>query len=105
LNQPRTVDLKPEGGLSILWDDGHRAIYGGRSLRLACRCALCKDEWTGERRQDPSAVAPDVAVRAVKPVGRYGLQIDFSDGHGTGIFTFDTLRGICECPICRPGSP
>ncbi len=91
MNQPRTVDLGPEGGLSILWDDGHRATYGGRSLRLACRCALCKDEWTGEGRLDPTALDPAVAVRRVSPVGRYGLQIEFSDGHGTGIFTFETL--------------
>ena len=101
MNQPRTVDLKPEGGLSILWDDGHLAIYGGRSLRLACRCALCEDEWSGERRLQAAALPPGIVVREVKPVGRYGLQIDFSDGPATGIFTFDRLRGICECGSCR----
>ena len=101
MSQPRRVDLGPDGGLSILWDDGHRAIYGGRSLRLACRCALCEDEWSGERRLDDATMPPGIVVREVKPVGRYGLQIDFSDGHATGIFTFDRLRGICECGPCR----
>ena len=45
----------------------------------------------------------DVTVREVKPVGRYGLSLRFSDGHNTGIFTFNRLREICECEACRAG--
>ena len=104
MSQPRKVERQPGGGVSILWDDGHRATYSGRGLRLACRCALCRDEWSGERRIDDAAVPADVTVREVRPVGRYGLQLDFSDGHNTGIFTFASLRGLCECEACRPAS-
>jgi DUF971 family protein len=34
-----------------------------------------------------------VAPRSVQLVGTYGLKIVWSDGHSTGIYTFDALRG------------
>jgi DUF971 family protein len=101
MSQPRRIETLPGGALRILWDDGHTAAYTGRDLRLACRCALCEDEWSGERRLEAGGVPPDVEIRAVRPVGRYGLQIDFSDGHNTGIYTFDRLRSLCGCEACR----
>jgi DUF971 family protein len=30
-------------------------------------------------------------------VGRYALQIFWSDGHSTGIYAFDYLRSLCPC--------
>jgi len=100
VSQPRRVEISDAGGLSILWDDGHPAHYTPSRLRLACKCALCEDEWSGERRLEAGSIPGDIAARAVKPVGRYGLQIDWSDGHSTGIYTFDRLRALCECPAC-----
>ncbi len=101
MSQPRTVTLNADGGLSILWDDGHRSVHSGAALRLACGCAMCRDEWSGEPRIGPGTVPGGVTVRESRPVGRYGLQLTFSDGHGTGIFTFDRLRAVCECEACR----
>jgi ATP-binding protein involved in chromosome partitioning len=102
LNEPRKVNPLSDGGLEILWDDAHRSRYAGRDLRLACRCALCEDEWSGERRLQEAAVPAQITVGRVSPVGRYGLQLDFSDGHKTGIFTFPRLRALCSCEACRP---
>jgi DUF971 family protein len=106
LQQPRKVELQPEGGrLSIQWDGGHGATYSARRLRLACRCATCEDEWSGARRLAPEAVPEDLRMLEVKPVGRYGLQIRFSDGHATGIYTFQVLPGLCECEVCSGRAP
>jgi DUF971 family protein len=33
-------------------------------------------------------------------VGRYAIQFHWSDGHSTGIYTFEHLRELCTCPIC-----
>ncbi|MCC7083045.1 MAG: DUF971 domain-containing protein [Burkholderiales bacterium] len=33
----------------------------------------------------------DVAIVRVEPVGNYALQLAFSDGHDTGIYSFDLL--------------
>jgi DUF971 family protein len=105
VSQPRKVELGEDGGLSILWDDGHRAVHPPAALRLACRCALCEDEWTGRRRIDAAAVPADIRALEVRPVGRYGLQIRWSDGHATGIYTFDRLRALCACAACAAARP
>jgi DUF971 family protein len=86
--------------LAIAWADGHESVYDVRSLRLHCGCATCVDEWTGEERLDPSSVPADVRPLRTQPVGRYAIQIDWSDGHTTGIYPFDRLRALCPCPSC-----
>ena len=100
MSEPRKVEIAPDGGLAIRWSDGHQAVYTPAPLRLACKCALCEDEWSGEKRLQPAMIPADIRVDAVKPVGRYGLQINWSDGHSTGIYTFDRLRPMCECGTC-----
>jgi DUF971 family protein len=43
---------------------------------------------------------PKAKARAATAVGHYAIQIEFSDGHATGIYSFDYLREICPCPAC-----
>lgn len=86
--------------LRIRWKDGHVSEYTPRFLRLACQCAACVDEMTGEVRLDPETVDPGVYPRSIEYVGRYALQFDWSDGHRTGIYPFTLLRGLCPCPEC-----
>jgi DUF971 family protein len=86
--------------LSVAWSDGHESVYDVRMLRLQCGCATCVDEWTGEERLDPDGVPEDVRPLAIRPVGRYAIQIDWSDGHATGIYPFARLRTLCPCERC-----
>jgi DUF971 family protein len=37
----------------------------------------------------------------IEPIGAYAMKIDWSDGHSTGIYSFDYLRRICPCGECR----
>jgi len=98
---PRSVGPSAdEKRLRIEWADGHVSEYQPRRLRLACPCAECIEEMTGRPLLDSSTVAPDVWPMAVRYVGRYALKFDFSDGHDTGIYTFETLRGLCPCGEC-----
>jgi DUF971 family protein len=39
---------------------------------------------------------------SIQPVGRYAIQIYFSDGHSTGIFTWERLREMTD-EIPGPG--
>ena len=41
-----------------------------------------------------AAEARPLELQGMTPVGNYAYAIAFSDGHDTGIFTFDLLRGI-----------
>ena len=82
--------------LSILWQDGQRSDFDVRDLRLACQCALCVSEMSGERLIDPKSIRPDVAPRTISSVGNYALTIGWNDGHTTGIYTFELLRALGE---------
>ncbi len=86
--------------LTVTWSHGHAGRHRVRDLRLQCRCAECVDEWTGQRRLDDDRVPADVRPLNIEPVGLYGLQIAWSDGHGTGIYTWETLAECCQCARC-----
>ena len=98
---PRSIGQSGPRTLAIEWVDGHRSEYDVRALRLACGCAECVDEWTGEERLDEAAVPADVVPVRIQPVGRYAIQVDWSDGHSTGIYPFRRLRTLCPCAECR----
>ena len=80
--------------LSITWADGHESRLDVRTIRLACRCAVCVDEWTGDERLDPASVPADVRPIRIEPVGRYAIQFVWSDGHESGIFPYPLLREL-----------
>jgi len=92
----RPVEIREEagGGLTITWSDGRTDGLTATSLRRNCPCATCVDEWTGQKRLDDSTVAENITMTEISLTGRYAVSIGFSDGHGTGIFTFDRLRDI-----------
>lgn len=91
---PGEIRQKGPAELAITWRDGHESVYPVRALRLACGCASCVDEWSGEGRLDPSSVPEDVHPLRIEPVGRYAIQISWSDGHDTGIYPFARLRAL-----------
>ena len=91
--------------LAIDWKDGVRSEFVPRYLRQLCPCAGCVDEMTGIRTLDPEAVAEGIYPTAIHYVGRYALQFVWSDGHSTGIYTWDYLRRIWDGGISlRDGS-
>jgi DUF971 family protein len=99
---PRPVNVTPfpNGELGILWEDGHESIYGGHALRCACGCASCVDEVTGRKMLRDDRVPATVRVLEIHRVGRYAVSFVWSDGHETGIYSFETLRSLCPCEIC-----
>jgi ATP-binding protein involved in chromosome partitioning len=89
-----------ENEVQILWKDGHESIYTGYALRLGCRCAVCIDEISGNKRLREESIDKNVRPISIDPVGRYAIRFHWSDGHSTGIYTFELLRQLCPCPIC-----
>ena len=78
--------------LEILWSDGALHEYKARDLRLACPCALCREEMTGREILDSATVPEDIEPRVLSSVGRYAITIQWTDGHSTGIYHFERLR-------------
>jgi DUF971 family protein len=96
----------------IRWQDGHESALGFDLLRKECPCAVCND--LRRRSATPASLtlsvlsgsvvkAGDIQVTEVKPVGRYAINFVWSDGHDSGIYSYNFLREVCPCPICRGG--
>ncbi len=106
------VHVSSGAGIDIAWSDGHASHYDFAFLREQCPCAMCNDERQKKQAEEQPAAPvlsspalpmykPKLAAKAAHAVGNYALQIDFNDGHATGIYSFDFLRTICPCDICR----
>jgi len=100
--EPKDMSWVEKGVLGIEWNDGHQARYPVRFLRQQCPCAACVDEWTGARRLNADDVPMLIMLNDIQPVGRYALQFRWSDGHDTGIYSYQLLRKLCQCDICQP---
>jgi ATP-binding protein involved in chromosome partitioning len=98
---PHAITRRDDGILVEWTESGHEAFFPARELRLACPCAACVDEMSGRPLLDASTVPPDVRPVSLALVGAYGLRVQWSDGHGTGIYTFQRLRAACPCDACR----
>jgi DUF971 family protein len=94
---PTAIEQAGPDTLRIVWQDGHESLYPVRVLRLGCLCANCVEEGSGRRLLREEDVPPDVRPVNISPVGRYAFAFSWSDGHDTGIYTFENLRSLCPC--------
>ena len=49
---------------------------------------------TGERVLQDEQVSDRVGPTSVELVGRYAIRVWWDDGHSSGIYTFEFLRGL-----------
>ena len=110
------VNVSTGQGVDIAWADGHTSHYEFTYLREQCPCATCNEEREKKEHatvpSGPAATLPGMGpslpmykpkptARQAKAVGSYAIQIDFSDGHTTGIYSFEYLRSVCPCEECK----
>jgi len=89
---PESIDVTERGELEVAWGGGHRVRIPAFELRDACPCASCIEEGTGKKILDPNSIPSDIRPERVEGVGNYAIQIHWSDGHSSGIYTWDLLR-------------
>jgi DUF971 family protein len=110
MTTPTRLDLKRDERLEIQWQDGVVAVYPIALLRAMCPCAKCKDERKkpettpssapgGKRKTSLNVLSGDhsrpLSVLSAEMVGNYAIKLDWSDGHSSGIYSFQYLREIC----------
>jgi DUF971 family protein len=103
------IHVSTGAGMDITWADGHQSHYDFAYLREECPCATCNDERGQKQAFAEAAPASSAVLPMFKPkpraqsatvMGNYAVQISFTDGHSTGIYSYDHLRGICPCTEC-----
>ena len=94
--EPRQIIEESDSEISINWSDEAETKYNASDLRRMCPCAGCVNEWTGEKMLKVETVGDDLSFSSISIVGRYALNFHFSDGHDTGIYSFDYLRKLSD---------
>lgn len=111
---PTKLDLRKDRGLSIEWEDGTTSYYSIAYLRRMSPSADMK-HLREEMAKNPLTVLPASAVSRSGPlvaidaelVGNYAIKIRFSDGHDTGLYSWQYLREIdpARTQSGKPPSP
>jgi len=105
------IHVSSGAGVDITWADGHASHFDFVYLRDNCPCATCNDQRAKKESLGESSPAfasspalpmfkPKPKAQSAQAVGQYAIQISFSDGHSTGIYSYEHLRSICPCPEC-----
>src|SRR6187397_2163566 len=92
------IHVSSGAGVDIAWADGHLSHFDFVYLRELCPCATCNDERAKKESLAEASTAfassPALPMFKAKPraqsaqaVGQYAIQISFSDGHSTGIYS------------------
>jgi len=82
--------------LEIVWSPTRSDRLPFRLIRQQCPCAACVNEFTGERLLNPDSVPVEIRPLGVDFAGNYGLKIGWSDGHHSGIYTWERLDQIAR---------
>ncbi len=107
---PTSLELDRERGLLVRWQDGAESFYPLAYLRRMSPSADMR-QLRDEMHSNPLVVVPDSGssseLRAVDAqlVGRYAIRVTFSDGHRTGIFSWDYLRSIAPAASEQEDAP
>jgi DUF971 family protein len=106
--EPEHIAISKSSGIKIDWRDGHHSDYALAYLRDECPCAGCtgahgtQPQKSNYSSPDPFPIfKPALKMNSVEPVGQYAIRIYWSDGHSSGIYSFDHLRHICRCEECK----
>ena len=108
---PTSLDLKKTRGLRVVWADGGVSDYPIAYLRRMSPSADAR-EMRKQMKRNPLTVLPassgsgPLTALDAELVGNYALRIRFSDGHHTGIYSWDYLRSIDpDAPTSQDAPP
>ena len=88
---PEEIRLsKTKDSLFVKFDNGYETTLTAELLRVESPSAEVQGHGS-EQKTTPAGKA-NVTIAAIEPVGNYAIRISFSDGHDTGLFSWDILH-------------
>ncbi len=95
--EPKHIDIRKSEGVHIEWADGESSFYPCALLRKMSPSADSK-EIREQIANNPLAILPntgnDITINDGELVGNYAVRFTFSDGHKSGIYTWEYLRSL-----------
>jgi DUF971 family protein len=89
---PIPTELKlhrKSGVLDITFNDGQSFSFSCEFLRVYSPSAEVRGHVPGQEILQTGK--KDITITHIEPVGRYAIRLDFSDGHNTGLYSWDLL--------------
>ena len=87
---PEEIRLsKSKDRLFVKFDNGYETTLSAELLRVESPSAEVQGHGIGQKIT-PTGKAK-VTISTLEPVGNYAIRISFSDGHDTGLFSWDLL--------------
>lgn len=80
--------------LEVDFDDGHSFTLPAELLRVESPSAEVQGHGASQKKTVPGKRT--VGIERIEPVGTYAVRLVFSDGHDTGLFTWDYLHELGE---------
>jgi len=110
LTQPKDITIeRAKNTMQIVWGDDLTSQYPLRWLRANCPCATCKEVRSEAALASETLtlnmnapVEPSTDVARAELVGSYAIRIEWTDGHGTGIFAYSSLRAATDLEKIGP---
>ena len=105
MSTPRPTALtlhQASHALEVAFDDGCSFRLPCEYLRVESPSAEVQGHGPGQKVL--VAGKRDVNIRAIEPMGNYGVQLQFDDGHATGIYSWRLLRQLGEEQDARWGA-
>ena len=92
LNRPWPEEIrlsKSKDSLFVKFENGYETNLSAELLRVESPSAEVQGHGVGQKTT-PAGKAR-VTISALEPVGNYAIRISFSDGHNTGLFSWNIL--------------
>ena len=78
--------------LEVSFEDGHTFRLSCEFLRVYSPSAEVRGHGVGQETLQVGK--KNVGIESVAPVGNYALQLNFTDGHNTGLYSWDLLYDL-----------
>jgi DUF971 family protein len=90
---PADIDIVRDREVTVTFGDGVVCRFEVPLLRANCPCASCRGRRErGEPAWPRPGQAGTVSIAHAELTGAWGLSIEWSDGHSTGIYAWSVLR-------------
>ncbi len=94
MTQPNSIKVRKQSRLlQLSWDDCF-AELSFEFLRVHSPSAEVRGH--GQGNEVLQVGKQEVDLLSLQPVGHYGVQLSFNDGHDSGIYSWDYLRHLAD---------
>jgi len=95
LQSPTEIRLsKDRQTLTVRFDDDRSHDLSAELLRVESPSAEVQGHDPSQKKIVPGK--RNVTIQGIEPVGNYAVRLTFSDGHDTGIYSWNVLGRLCR---------